>query len=142
MFVMSVKERTNHNFGHNFINPSTVGEKLTYINSRPIKRKLCDSNTIVCPNCKHNTRLTRNYPRFIDYLTETVEYKVIYYYCDYCKLGWPSIPVDSLPNISIGIDVIGHVAKWHVLYGQSFITISHHLQECHGINRSPNSMIR
>jgi len=140
MFDMLVKERTNLNFGYNFINPSTVGEKLAHINSRPFKKEICDSKTSICPNCDQDTRLTRTYNRVIDFLAETVEYQVVYYYCDSCKLGWPSIPVDCLPNISIGIDVIGHIAKWHVLYGQSFETISQHLNECHAIIRSANSI--
>ena len=54
--------------------------------------------------------------------------------------GWPSIRPDCLPNISMGIDVIGHIAKYHVLNGQSFSSISEHLQECHGIKRSVNAL--
>ena len=137
---MIAKERTNFNSGYNFINPFTVGEKLSHVHSRPFKKEICDSKTNICPNRGQNTRLTRSYDRIIYHLTETVEYEIVYYYCDYCKFAWPSIPADCLPNLSLGIDVIGHIAKWHVMYGQSFKTISKHLKECHGIIRSANSI--
>ncbi len=137
---MLAKERTNSTIGYNFINPSTIAEKLSHSCLRPNKYENCNSNTNICPKCGQKTKLTSNYDRLICHLSETVIYKVYYYYCYSCKTGWPSIPPDCLPNISMGIDVIGHIAKYHVLNGQSFSSISEHLQECHGIKRSVNAL--
>jgi hypothetical protein len=140
MSEMLVKERTNYEIGFNFINPLNIKEKLLHCNRRPIKYEKCDSDTSLCPNCSKRTKLTSNYDRVVYHLSEAITYNVYYYYCYTCKLSWPSIPVDCLPNFSLGIDVIGHIAKYHVLQGQSFLSISTHLQECHGINRSVNSI--
>ena len=137
---MLVNERTNSNFGYNFINPLTIDEKLSHSSLRPSKYEDCDASVHICPECGQKTKLTSSYNRLIHHLSENIVYKVYYYYCYACKTGWPSIPVDCLPNISIGIDVIGHIAKYHVLNGQSFSSISTHLQECHGIRRSVNAI--
>lgn len=137
---MLAKERVNNNIGYNYINPSTLAEKFSHNSLKPNKYEICDSKTEICPKCSNNTKLTSNYDRQICHLSENVIYNVHYYYCYSCKTGWPSIPPDCLPNISIGIDVIGHIAKCHVLYGQSFSSISEHLQECHGIKRSVNAI--
>ena len=137
---MIVNEGTNNNMGYNFINPLTINEKLSHCSFKPNKYEDCNASVHICPNCGQKTKLTSSYNRLIYHLSENIIYKVYYYYCYSCKTGWPSIPVDCLPNISLGIDVIGHIAKYHVLNGQSFSSISEHLQECHGIKRSVNAL--
>ena len=132
---MYANERTKNIQGYSFINPSSIGNRLEQITRREMKSIVCDSKLEYCPKCQGFVRLTAFYNRTIDHLDETVKYSVAYYYCDTCKLGWPSLPADVLPNITAGIDVLGHVAKWHVLFGQSFKTLKKHLLECHGINR-------
>ena len=117
---MYADERTKNNLGYSFINPSSIGNRLEQITRREMKSLVCDSKLEYCPKCQVFVRFTAFYTRTIDHLDETVKYAVAYYYCDKCKLGWPSLPADVLPNITVGIDVLGHVAKWHVLFGQSF----------------------
>jgi hypothetical protein len=112
-------ERTNSVNAYNFINPLSVEEKLSNKNLRQPKVLTCDAETYTCPNCSQETKLTSTYSRMVYHLSETIIYEVYYYYCYHCKMSWPSIPVYCLPNISIGIDVIGHVAKYHVLHGQA-----------------------
>ncbi len=137
---MIVSEEPNLLVGTHFINPSGLGDWITENTLRPIQREVCDSNLTHCPKCTESVRKTRSYIRTIDYLTKTIQYEVVYYYCDECALGWPSIPPCALPNISVGIDVLGHISYWHIVKGQSFKTVIEHLWECHGIRRAKTTI--
>ncbi len=128
--------------GNNFIDPSNLGEFIARVEERPEVFHQCDSGLDYCPKCGQKIRYTSKYERTVDHLNEQVHYMVSYYYCDRCSLGWPSIPPGTLPNITLGLDVIGHIAKWHVLDQQSFSTISKHLRECHGIIRDAKTIER
>jgi len=104
---------------------------------------LCsDTKLQKCPNCHGVVRKTNVKERTVDHLHKQVIYEIVYYYCDLCHLGWPSLPVGVLPNITCGIDVLGHLAYWHVLKQQSFQTLKEHLRDCHGIGRSERTIQR
>lgn len=95
-----------------------------------------------CPSCHASIRKTNSRERKVDHLNKQIIYEIAYYYCDTCHQGWPSLPPCVLPNLTCGIDVLGHLAYWHVLKQQSFQTLMVHLQDCHGINRSERTIQR
>ncbi|HKZ41929.1 MAG TPA: hypothetical protein VJ044_13275 [Candidatus Hodarchaeales archaeon] len=102
----------------------------------------CDTQITQCPQCQRRVRRTKNYLRTVDHLTEQVKYAITHYYCDTCRLGWPSIPPAVVPNLTVGLDVLGHCAYWHVMRQQSFQTLVEHLSDCHGIRRSERTLER
>lgn len=44
--------------------------------------------------------------------------------------------------MNVGLDVMGHVAYWHILKQQSYSTLKLHLKDCHGIWRNETTIGR
>jgi len=139
---LSTDKRTIITLGSHFINPSGLQELLNQTSQRSERFANCVPSITNCPCCRKKLRVTRSYYRKIDHLSERVVYRINYSYCDFCKRGFPNLPSCVLPNINVGLDVLGHVAYWHILKQQSFSTLKIHLRDCHGILRDETTIAR